>query len=226
MNKIFYLFCIFPVIFFSQEYHFDYFIKTKSTRLKPDKTEWITDSFYDSKSGKNMVIVTDKDKVIATVYDDVKYIRHIFNVKKNGDKLNFTYKHSNQFDKEKNIKSYNQKNVIKVTKIDSLQFKIDIFKNSRQKARKISAVITLEKADVNMVNFRVDYTRNDEVDGKLKSLLDPKNHYIIKNERITYHSSNYIFDNSIERIQKVELFLKLPDHFTFKQSNHLSDFEE
>jgi len=219
MRKLIPLFLIFTFInIFSQEYHFDYFIKQKNVRVKPDRQEWITDAFYDSSTKSTLLLHISNKKVIGTIYQKDKNMRHVFKVFQRGDQLNFTYKYSNQFD-------VNKANVIKIEKIDSLNYKIVAFKNSHLKKKQLSMVVTLEQSDSDYINLSADYNRTDEMGEMLKELLKPDFKYIVKRERIEY-SSGYLFDNFITDIQKVDLILKIPEKIIFKEYNYWSDFEE
>lgn len=162
---------------------------------------------------------------MGTIYQKDKNIRHIFNVFQTGNKLNFTYKYSNQFDVNKRNEDYNKGKVIKIEKIDSLNYKIVAFKNSRLKKKQLSIVVTLEKSDFDYINISADYNRADEMGEMLKELLNPDFKYIVTREQIVY-SSGYLFDNSITDIQKVDVSLKIPEKITFKEYSYWPDFEE
>ncbi|WP_294298785.1 hypothetical protein [uncultured Chryseobacterium sp.] len=226
MKKLIPLFFIFTCIrIFSQEYHFDYFIKQNNKRIKPDNQQWVRDSFYDSATKSQLFLNVQDKKIIGTIYQEDKNIRHVFKVFQKGNNLNFTYKYSNQFDSSKRNEDYNKDNVIKIEKLDSLNYKIVAFKNSRLKKKQLYMVITLEKSDFDYINISADYNRTDEMEEKLKELINPDFRYRVKREQIEY-SSGYVFDNSLENIQKVDLVLNIPEKIILKEYNYWSDFEE
>lgn len=226
MKKLIPLFFILSFVrIFSQEYHFDYFVKRKDIRIKPDHQQWVTDAFYDSVTKSKLLLHVRDKKIMGTIYQKDKNIRHVFNVFQTGNKLNFTYKYSNQFDVNKRNEDYNKGKVIKIEKIDSLNYKIVAFKNSRLKKKQLSIVVTLEKSDFDYINISADYNRADEMGEMLKELLNPDFKYIVTREQIVY-SSGYLFDNSITDIQKVDVSLKIPEKITFKEYSYWPDFEE
>lgn len=220
------LFCFISMTSFSQEYHFDYFIREQSTRIKPDKQQWISESLYDPSSQKSMAIRTLNDKIIASIYEKENHRKHLFKVNKLKDKFTFVYKHSNQFPERQQAKDYNKENVIKVEKIDSLKYNITVFKNSRLKRKKISAIVTLEKSEFNYINFNADYNRTDEINEKIKSFLNPKFNYIVSNQQTKYYSSGYTFEESIQKIQKTDLIIIVPEKIILKEFDYWSEFDD
>lgn len=223
MKKLLLLFLILSFAnAFSQEYHFDQIIKSKSSRIKPDKNEWISYSFYDSVTKSKMFLNTKNEKTIATIYQSDRNLRHVFDVIKTGGKLNFIYKFSNQF--TENNKDTNKENIIKVEKIDSYNYKITAFNNSRLKRKKIALIVTVEKSEFDYVEINADYTRTDEMEEQLKQLLDPEMKYIVKRVQIQY-SSGYIFDNSLVDVKKTDLDIKIPEKIILKEYNYWSDFD-
>ncbi len=219
------LFCFFSITIFSQEYHFDYLIKGRSVRLKPKSQEWLSSSFYDSVKKIKLHIKTDgNNKTIATIYDKYKDVRHVFKVTQSEDKIFFTYVYSNLFNQEGQTKDHNAQDVIKAQKIDSLHYKIIAYKNAKLKKKKISIIVTLEKSDFNYLELEVDYSRENEMEKQLKSVLDPNYKYVIKNSQIEY-SSGYVFDKHID-IKKTDLTLKIPEKLVVREYNPWFEFDE
>lgn len=227
MKKLIPLFFILSFIrIFSQEYHFDYFIKHKDIRTQPDRQQWVTDFFYDSATKARLVLQVRDKKITGTIFQKDQNRRHVFNVIQSEDHISFVYKHTNQFkDNESNFGDSNKENVIKAEKIDSANYRITAFKNSRLKHKKISLLVTLEKSDLNYTHIGADYTRTDEMEEKLKELLDPGSKYVIRREQIQY-SSGYLFDNALTGIQKVDLTIKIPEKLILKEYSYGSDIEE
>ncbi|SIQ57254.1 hypothetical protein SAMN05421682_106121 [Chryseobacterium indoltheticum] len=219
------LLCLISMFVFSQEYHFDHFIREQSKRIKPDKQEWISESFYDSVNNKKLVLITQNNKTIATIYEKENRIRHVFKVNKSNGNLTFAYKYSNQFPEQK-TKDYDKENVIKVEKIDSLYYNIIVFKNARLKRKKISGIVKIEKSQFDYVNFSADYSRTDEINEKIKSFLNPKFKYIVSSQQTKYYTSGYAFEESTQKIEKTDLNIMVPEKLVLKEYNYWSDFEE
>lgn len=224
-KNLLFVFCFISSFVFSQEYHFDYFIREKSARVKPDKKEWIRESFYDSVNNKNLTLNTQNNKIIATIYEKENRIRHVFKVNKSKGNLTFVYKYSNYFPEPK-TKDYNKENVIKVEKIDSLHFNIIVFKNERLKRKRISAIVEIEKSQFDYVNFSADYSRTDEINEKIKSFLNPKFKYFVSNQQTIYYISGYTLEESVQAIEKTDLNIIVPEKLVLKKYDYWSDFEE
>lgn len=220
------LFCFISIITFSQEYHFDYFIQEHSTRLKPDKHQWVEESFYDSSNQNSLNLRTQNNKIIASIYDSKNDRRHVFKVNKLKDKIIFVYKHSNQYPQQQNKGDYDKENVIKVEKIDSLKYNVTVFKNSKLKKKKISAIVTLEKFEFNYLKYSADYGRTKEINEKIKSFLNPEFNYIIRNQKTKYHSSGYSFDESTQKIQQVDLTIVVPEKLIYKDFDYWTEFDD
>lgn len=226
MNKKFLLFfCFVSSVTFSQEYHFDYFITKKHIEIKPQKREWINESFYDTTTNKSLLLVAKDNKIIGTIYEEGNRKRHVFKVDQFKDKLTLTYKFSNQFPEIRKQKC-NNKDVFQVEKIDSLNYDVILFKNSKLKKKKMTARFKIEKGDFNKVYFSSEDCRDGEVNEKLKRFLDPKFKYVVTNEQRNYHSSGHIFENKIQKIQKTNLIIVIPEKLILKEYNPSTDFEE
>lgn len=219
------LFCFISMIAFSQEYHFDYFITKKHTEIKSQKREWINESFYDTVNNKSLLLITQDNKIIGTIYEEENRQRHVFRVDQFKDKLTLTYKFSNQFPEIRKRKCSN-KDEFQVEKIDSLNYDVILFKNSKLKKKKMTARFKIEKGDFNKVYFASEDCRDGEINDKLKTLLDPKFNYIATNEQRNYHSSGHIFENKIQKIQKTNLIIVIPEKLILKEYNPSTDFEE
>lgn len=227
MYKFFSLsFLLISMIAFSQQYHFDYFIQEQSNRVKPDKQQWVNELFYDSLKQNKLFLRSENNKIIASIYDKKNNRSHVFRVDQLKGTLIFSYKHTNQFSPQKTTKDYDKENVINVERIDSLKFKISVFKNSKLKKKKISAIVQVEKSEFNYLNFHADYSRTEEINEKIKSFLNPKFNYKISSEQKTYHSSGYSFEESIKKIQKTDLSITVPEKIIIKEYNYWSEFND
>ncbi|MCY0976696.1 hypothetical protein PGH12_05980 [Chryseobacterium wangxinyae] len=226
MKKIFLLFlCFVSSITFSQEYHFDYFITEKHTDIKPQKREWINESFYDPFTNKSLSLRTQNDKIIGIIYEEENRKRHVFKVDQYKDKLTLTYKFSNQFPKKRKRKCKN-KDVFKVEKIDSLLYDVILFKNSKLNKKKMSTRLKIEKNEFNKVYFSTENCRDEEVSEKIKKDLDPKFMYIVTSVQKNYHSSGHLFEDKIQKIQKTSLIIVIPQKLKYKKIDYSTDFEE
>ena len=107
------LFCFISSFVFSQKYHFDYFLKEQSDRIKPEKNQWLNESFYDSKNLNYLNILVQNNKIIAVIYEKEKHKRHVFKVNKLNNELSFVYNHTNQFPQPKKTNNNEKENVIK-----------------------------------------------------------------------------------------------------------------
>ncbi|MFC7347833.1 hypothetical protein ACFQO9_13990 [Chryseobacterium zhengzhouense] len=83
------LFCFISGFVFSQEYHFDYFIKEKSMRTKPQKEEWFNDWFANSVTGHEVFLRNYNNKTIAVIYLRNENLKHVFKVNKFKYNINF-----------------------------------------------------------------------------------------------------------------------------------------
>lgn len=213
------------IVVFSQEYQFDYFIQKNTERIKPDKKKWIEEFFYDSSCQNTLSLRTENGKITASLYDEENDRRHVYKVNKVKDRLTFIYKYTNQFPQQHTAID-DKENVIKIERIDSLKYSISVFKNSKLKKKKISAIITLKKSDLNYIDFNADYSRTDEINEKIQSLLSPELKYQITFSQIKYHFSGYNLEESIQKIQKTNLTITVPEKLTFTEFDYWSDFEE
>lgn len=220
------LFCFISGFVFSQEYHFDYFIKEKSMMTKPQKEEWFNDWFANSVTGHEIFLRNYNNKTIAVIYLRNENLKHVFKVNKFKNNINFFYKHSGKIVNDFQQKNaYKREEVIQIRKIDSLKYNVIVFKNSKLKKKEIDAMVNFEKADFEHINFKVDHVIADSVESELRKLLDPKFKFIIKKMDYRYNSG-VTFTKSIDNIQKINLVLKVPDNIILKQTDYWSDFEE
>ncbi|EJL68748.1 hypothetical protein [Chryseobacterium populi] len=219
------LLCLIFANLFSQEYHFDYFIEEVSNRTKPEKEQWISNSFYDSKNKFILDLVSFNNKTRAYIFEEGKELRHSFKVDQKNNMLSFEYTHSSDFEKRKKINESNKANVFKITKVDSLRYEIIVFKDEKKKKKKFTALVNLEKSDFNYLNIHADYGRCDEIEEKLAELLDPDSKYIIKKMHLEY-SNGYFFDMAVTKIQKTNLILKIPEKLVMREFENWSEFEE
>jgi len=218
------LFFLVSMISFSQEYHFDYFVKEKSVHLKPAKSEWFSDWFYNPSIDTKIYIENYNNKTIAVLYSKDQKLKHIFKVNKIKEQINFIYKHSRKVSESYNpVMLYNGKEVFEIKKLDSLKYSFIVFNNSKRKKKEIDAVVNLDIGEFEYIDFRIDHIITREAEKQLKNLLNQNQKYIVRSVDYKYNSK-YNRSNSFELIQKVDLTIKVPK--VLKEPNHWSDFED
>lgn len=223
-NFLVILFFFKSIISFSQVYHFDYFIKEKTTGTKPKKIEWLNDWFYNTKTGEKLLIENENNKTIAILYPKNQRFKHIFKVNKVKEHTYFIYKHSRQINLGDTLaKPYKGEEVFEIKQLDSLKYSFVAFKNSQRKKKEIDAVVTLEKGEFDYIDFRIDHIITRDGEKQLKNLLDPQYKFFVKNIEFKY-KSKFNTSKSVELIQKVNLTLNVPN--ILKEPDNWLDFEE
>lgn len=223
-NSVLLLFCLFSQLCYSQEYHFDYFVKEKSIHLKSVKSEWFSHWFYNSASGTKIYLENQNNKTIAVLYSEDQKLKHIFKVNKLKEQINFVYKHSRKLN-EGHIPTtpYKGKEVFEIKKLDSLKYSFVVFKDSKRKKKEIDAVVNLDIGEFEYIDFRIDHIITREAEKQLKNLINKNQKYIVKSVEYKYNSK-YNRINSFEVIQKVDLIVEVPK--ILNEPNHWSDFED
>lgn len=218
------LLCFISTLTLSQEYHFDYFVKEKSTYVKPIENVSFTEKLVNSKTGTTIYLWNKNNKITGILYVDNNKLKHVFNVRKLNNQFNFIYKHSSKINQDYQPKiPYISKQVFKIKKIDSLKYNIIVFKNSKSKKWKINTIVNLEKAEFEDFEFKVDHVISNSIEAELKKLLDPNFKFITR--KIDYkYSYGKSFSTYIENVQKINLTLIVPK--VLKEPTHWSDFED
>lgn len=217
------LFCFISMIVFSQEYHFDYFMKEKSEYQIPKNHVWIKEWFYDTKNNVRLNLESENSNIIAVLYSKDYKLKHIFKVKKIGQQVNFLYKHSRKINQERHSEiPYKGKEVFEIKKLDSLKYSFVVFKNPKRKKKEIDAVINLDIGEFEYIDFRIDHIITREAEKQLKNLLNQNQKYIVRSVDYKYNSK-YNRSNSFELIQKVDLTVEVSK--VLKEPDHWSDFE-
>lgn len=211
---------------FSQEYHFDYFIKKKNERLEKEPEKWGYGELFNSENGIEVFFKTNDKKIIGVLNDNKNNTRHIFRVTKNEKKYNFFYKHSNKISISEKYKNLNKENVITVRKIDSLNYKIFVYKNSTLKKVNQEVLITLAQADFNYLKINADYNRNDDMETELKSKLPNDSKFVINKIQYLNARGKVFYKTSYEIMDKIDFLLNVPEKLIFKESDYWSDFED
>ncbi|MCY0976697.1 hypothetical protein PGH12_05985 [Chryseobacterium wangxinyae] len=218
------LLCFTSTLTLSQEYHFDYFVKEKSTDVKPIENVSVTEKIVNSETGTTIYLWNKNNKITGILYVDNNKLKHVFNVRKLNNQFNFIYKHSSKINQDYQPKTpYVSKQVFQIKKIDSLKYNIVVFKNSKSKKWKINAIVNLEKAEFEDIEFKVDHVISNSIEAELKKLLDSNFKFITR--KIDYKYSNgKSFSTYIENVQKINLTLVVPK--ILKEPTHWSDFED
>ncbi len=140
-----------------------------------------------------------------------------------GNNIKFNYKHSRKIDKKGEFKSNNKKNeVFEFNKLDTLKYRLVVFKNEKRKKVIIDAVLDLEASEFDYINFRIDHIITREAEEGLNRLLNSRNNFIIKKIEYKYNSKVSIV-SSLDVIQKVNLNLVIPK--ILKDPQNWYDFE-
>ena len=205
------LFCCIFTMFFSQKtYQFDYFISCEAkenTKNKKNEKKNVDEFLYDSKSKQELNFRVFNSEVTGQIVDIKDEISHVFDVDAKNSNPVFEYKYSSKF---KNSKStLNQKNVFEIKKIDSLNYKILVFQNQKRKNIDWEIEVALEEASFDWIHLEIHYNRRDELEQKLRSLLNKDKKYIIKKISLT---DPYRFERTFEikKIQNVDFTLQVP----------------
>lgn len=224
MKNFFLLFFFVSILTFSQEYHFDYFIKEKSEYQIPNKHVWNKEWFYDTKNGVRLNLESENNNIIAVLYSQDYKLKHVFKVKNIGKQVNFLYKHSRKINQEYRSEiPYKGKEVFEIKKLDSLKYSFIVFKDLKRKKKVIDAVANLKIGEFEYLDFRIDHIITREAEKQLKNLLEQNQKYIVRSIDYKYNSK-YNTSNSFELIQKVDLTIEVPS--IIKEPEHFSDFEE
>lgn len=225
MKKLIPLFFILSFVrIFSQEYHFDYLIESKTDQLKPQKEKTISTAFYDSKNNIYLQLTKYENKLRASIYDKDKFLRHVFKVTETKGSVMFQYMHTNDFNKHKNT-SFSGNDIIQVNKIDSLHYQVIAFKNRKKTRIRLTALVSLEKSKFNYLEMYIEHSQTDEMKNKIKQHLDlTSNHYLIKNMKLDY-SEGYSCEISY-KITDVNFLLRLPEKPTIKEYDFFGEFQD
>jgi len=224
MKKLISLFLFFAFVnLFSQEYHFDYSIESQINRIKPNKENTISTSFYDSKNKISLNLTRYNEKLRAIIYDEQKKLRHSFKVTEAKGFVTFEYTHTNDFSKEKKGHRDNE-DILEVNQIDSLQYQITAFKNEKKTKKRFTALVTLEHSKFDYLEIHVDHAKCDEMMEKVRKFLNPNFIYSVKKISLNYHSTGYSYDDLL-KIQNVDFSLRVPDKLIIKEFDFLGEFQ-
>lgn len=222
--KFFFITFFVSILTFSQEYHFDYFIREQSEYQIPKKHVWNKEWFYDTKNDVRLNLESENNNIIAVLYSQDYKLKHVFKAKNIGNQVNFLYKHSRKINQEHHPEiPYKGKEVFEIKKLDSLKYSFVVFKDSKRKKKVIDAVANLEIGEFEYLDFRIDHIITREAEKQLKNLLEQNQKYIVRSIDYKYNSKYNTF-NSFELIQKVDLTIEVPS--VIKEPKHFSDFEE
>jgi len=215
------LFFTISIFTFSQEYHFDYFLKES---YKTNKDTFTKQWFYSSKNEDKMFLEDEKNKIIGIIYSKDLKVKHVFKVNKLKSNISFIYKYSRKINKGYNPEnSYKRNEVFQIKKLDSLKYEFIVYKNPSRKKKIIDATVNLEIGDFDYINFGIDHIIANDAEKQLRDMLYPNKKFIVKSVEYKYNSNVSKF-NILEGIQKVDLTIELPK--VLKEPEHWSDFED
>lgn len=206
-----FLLLLFINFLFSQSYHFDYFVEDTSRETSNEENPWIRNYFYDSKSGKKLHLRNYENGFLASLYDKESQKSHYFYVSKEKSQLTFTYAYSFEHEVSKTIKDINKNDDIEVFKIDSLNYKVNIFKDKQKRKKKYAMDILIEKSPVDFFEIPMEYSRSEEVIQRLKSYLCCDQKYMTKSSDFTNFKYKETSRFEITKFEKTDLTLVLPE---------------
>lgn len=197
---------------FSQSYHFDYFVEDTSREMSNEENPWIRNYFYNSQSGQKLHLRNYENGFMASLYDKESQKSHYFYVSKEKTQLIFTYAYSFEHeDVKRTIKDINKNDDIEVVKIDSLNYKVNIFKNKERRKKKYTMDILIEKNPIDFFEIPMEYSRSEEVIQRLKSYLCCDQKYMTKSSNFTNFKYNETYHFEITKFEKTNLILTLPE---------------
>ena len=205
------IFCFIATLLFSQTYHFNYSLESK--RFGPEKKDvWDFGSvFFDSKSNTKMSFYYDADQLKAILHDQPREMTHLYNVEAGKENTKFKYLHSNSYS-EKSMYVENPY-FIDVEQLGPLLFKVNVYvynnEKKTKKHKKVSAVITLEKAEFEYFLIKSDFLGATYIKERILAMLpaDSK-YYISKVEEEFSDGSKYTHINTL---QTTDITLTIPE---------------
>lgn len=221
IKNLFVLFFISAQFFFSQKYHFDYFVEeiSKSTFGSPkNHNERKVNFFYDSTNDLKLWLQDSNNGLYGSIYDEDKKKMHYFNVEIKNEKLSFTYDYSQDFNVRNvsSIKDLNKRNQIDVEKIDSLHYSVNIFSNNKKKKIKYAIEVFLEQAEAEFLELPMEYSRFEEVIELLKTELPSDKKFVIKKAKSKNNQRSIKSESNLIKFEKIDLSLVLPEKLIIK----------
>lgn len=225
MKKYPFLVLFFVVFASAQTYHFDNFIYYKTVGFEEISTTENYNFFYNSKNSSIILSVIAKgNKKIALLYDDSAKIKHVYTVIEKNNQLSFFYKHSSKFPDFK-ILPKEEDDVIEVTKIDSLKFKVTVYENNKKKKKIRNIKLEVIPSDFSITTVGADYSRGEEIDLALEKLLPQNKKFIISVKEFYNKFNKLAGKTTLEELIKVDLSIRVPQNLIWKENDFWKDFD-
>lgn len=193
------------IIFFSfftsaQTYHFDFSLESKRLPSGDFREMNWGKVFFDTKNNTNMSFLDD-GSLKAILWDVPRNMTHVFNVEEDRNNTKFRYSHSNKY--AANDSDDNDPYPMDIVKIDSQNFKIDVYiyinQKKTKKKKKVSAIVSLEKSDFEYFVIHADFFSSDHIKKRILEMLPKDSKYYIKKVVVEYvGSQKYILINEIK----------------------------
>lgn len=206
MKKLYFFTLLhFGLFAFSQNYKFDYAIVSiiNNLRYNSEKTEHT--NLYDSTKKQHLYIRTIDGDLKALIVDEKTGFRHNFKANQGKDFLTFQYLNS---EKINNLKNVILNDIIEISKIDSLQYQVIGYKNEKKKSKRFTALITLEKSDLDYLVFGIDHAKNEYIEEEFRKMLDPETTFKIAKMNLKY--STGVQYEITYNFKKIDLDFKIP----------------
>lgn len=207
-----FLLLLFINFLFSQSYHFDYFVEDTSKEKSNEENPWIRNYFYDSQNGYKLHLKNYGNGFLASLYDEKVQKSHYFYVSKEKNQLLFTYAYSFEYKHVKEtMKDINKNDNIEVIKIDSLNYKVNIFKDKERRKKKYTMDILIKENPIDFFEIPMEYSRSEEIIHILKSYLCCDQKYMIKSSNFINFKYKETSHFEITKFDKTDLTLVLPE---------------
>lgn len=206
MKKLsFLIFLIFSLFTYSQNFKFDYAIVSKSVDQNSTSRKAEFTNLYDSSKKQHLYIRMIDADLRGRIMDEEKGFIHSFKANQEKDFLTFQYLYSEKINKDKNVVI---NDVIEISKIDSLQYQVIGYRNEKRKSRRFTAIITIEKSDLDYLHLGIDHAKNEFIGEEFRKLLDPDSTYKIIEMRLKY-STGAEYKITFQ-YQKIDLDFSVP----------------
>lgn len=192
------------ILTFSQEFHFDYKLKY-ATNAKNKKSTY--EHYVDSKTGNTCKISNSNSEyygIVNSENDKVQYVLKIFKDDVNDD---IYYKIGQNKITAHPKKEYDGKEIVKINKIDPLNFQVCIYKNSKLKTKVLEAIVSFAESEINDIIFPVDHILSDKIVEEITNQLPSNSKFITKNITYSYSNSNKFSKSTV--LEKTDFLVRI-----------------
>lgn len=206
MKKLYsFIFIVLSLFAFSQNYKFDYAIVSNINNLKYNSEKTENTNLYDSTKKQHLYIRMIDGDLKALIVDEKNGFNHHFKANQGKDFLTFQYLNSEKINNHKNVIL---NDIIEISKIDSLQYQVIGYKNEKKKSKRFTALITLQKSDLDYLVFGIDHAKNEYIEEEFRKILDPETTFKIAKINLKY-STGVQYEISYN-FKKIDLDFKIP----------------